>query len=328
MMELKSFRRVAYFFKDLSLRFFGGVDCIPEMAVSTPSQSKASVFRARLTSTLVIWAIVTGVFVSGQPWAFFGLVAFLTISGAGEFRSLFGEQTGKGCRNIGLIAGVIVALALGAGLVWGESEQPGFDWEMMGLVATILGAFCWRFRTGINERDSVDAVGDSLIAYLYVPILFGVFMMRLLFLPELSGAVPGAWLVLMMCASAKFTDMGAYITGSLIGKHKMAPHLSPAKTWEGFFGAHAFAQLGAWGVWALGGDALSWIPPLHVGIIGVLMALSAVAGDLAESVLKRSLSVKDSGSWMPGIGGILDLIDSLCFAAPVLYFYLILTGLI
>ena len=81
-------------------------------------------------------------------------------------------------------------------------------------------------------------------------------------------------------------------------------------------------------MWALGGDALSWIPPLHVGIIGVLMALSAVAGDLAESVLKRSLSVKDSGSWMPGIGGILDLIDSLCFAAPVLYFYLILTGLI
>ena len=183
---------------------------------------------------------------------FFGLVAFLTISGAGEFRSLFGEQTGKGCRNIGLIAGVIVALALGAGLVWGESEQPGFDWEMMGLVATILGAFCWRFRTGINERDSVDAVGDSLIAYLYVPILFGVFMMRLLFLPEVSGAVPGAWLVLMMCASAKFTDMGAYITGSLIGKHKMAPSFESGENLGGFFWSPRFCSTGSLGRVGLG----------------------------------------------------------------------------
>ncbi len=296
------------------------------MSAASPSKSKAAVFRARLTSTLIIWAIVTAVFVSGAPWAFFGLIAFLTITGAGEFKSLFGESPGGGCRNLGLIAGLVVALSLGVGLVNGSLDRPGYDWEMMGLVVTILGAFCWRFRNGINGRDSVDAVGDSLIAYLYVPILFGVFMLRVLFLPEAIAA--GAWLILMMCASAKFTDMGAYITGSLIGKNKMAPHLSPAKTWEGFFGAHFFAQLGAWGVWALAGDSLAWIPPLHVGIIGVLMALSAVAGDLAESVLKRSLEVKDSGSWMPGIGGILDLIDSLCFAAPVLYFYLTLTGLI
>ena len=80
-------------------------------------------------------------------------------------------------------------------------------------------------------------------------------------------------------------------------------------------------------MWGLSGDILAWIPPLHVFVLGLLMALSAVAGDLAESVLKRSLKVKDSGNWMPGIGGVLDLIDSLCFAAPVMYFYLIVTGL-
>ena len=298
------------------------------MSAKNSPKSKAAVFRARLTSTLIIWAIVTAVFVSGEPWAFFGLIAFLSLTGAGEFRSLFGSAPGKGCRNLGLIVGLIVSMALGVGLVNGSLSEPGYDWEMMGLVVTILGGFCWRFRKGIEGRDSVDAVGDGLIAYLYVPILFGVFMMRLLFLPDVESAVPGAWLILMMCASAKFTDMGAYITGSLIGKNKMAPHISPAKTWEGFFGAHLFAQLGAWGAWALAGDSLAWIPPLHIGVIGVLMALSAVAGDLAESILKRSLEVKDSGSWMPGIGGILDLIDSLCFAAPVLYFYLTLTGLI
>ncbi|MGJ8697177.1 MAG: phosphatidate cytidylyltransferase [Verrucomicrobiaceae bacterium] len=298
------------------------------MAKTTTPQSKGAVFRARLTSTLVIWAIVTGVFVSGNPWAFFGLIAFLTVTGAGEFRGMFKGQGGDGCRVIGLVVGLLVALRIGYGLVGQGWERPGFDGEMLGMVIVLLGAFVWRFRNGIEGRQSVDAVGDALLAYLYVPVLFGAFMLRLCFLPEVDAAVPGAWLILMMCASAKFTDMGAYISGSLFGKHKMAPHLSPAKTWEGFFGAHLFAQAGAWGVWALAGEALAWIPPLHVGVLGVLMALSAVAGDLAESILKRSLAVKDSGSWMPGIGGILDLIDSLCFAAPVMYFYLILTGLI
>ena len=219
-------------------------------------------------------------------------------------------------------------MTLGVSLVSFGQPEASFKWEMLGLVVTLLGGFCWRFRIGIDKRDSVDAVGDGLLAYLYVPILFGVFTLQLMVLPDVDSEVPGAWLILIMCASAKFSDMGAYITGSLIGKTKMAPHLSPAKTWEGFFGAQLFAQAGAWGLWVLAGDALSWIPPLHVAIIGVLMALSAVTGDLAESILKRSLNVKDSGNWMPGIGGVLDLIDSLCFAAPVLYFYLTLTGLV
>lgn len=295
---------------------------------SVLKKSKAKVFRARLTSTLIIWAIVTAVFVSGNPWAFFGLIAFLSLTGAGEFRGLFKNFPGVGCRNLGLVVGSIVMLSLGVSLVNGEDTRPDFNWEIFGLVITLLGGFCWRFRDGIEKRDSVDAVGDGLLAYFYVPILFGAFTLRLMVLPDVDSAVPGAWLILMMCASAKFTDMGAYITGSLIGKNKMAPHLSPAKTWEGFFGAHVFAQLGAWGTWALAGDALAWIPGMHVAIIGVLMGFSSVTGDLAESVLKRSLNVKDSGNWMPGIGGILDLIDSLCFAAPVLYFYLILTRLV
>ncbi|MGB2454549.1 MAG: phosphatidate cytidylyltransferase, partial [Akkermansiaceae bacterium] len=166
--------------------------------------------------------------------------------------------------------------------------------------------------------------------FVYVPILFGCFVYRLIFLPGGGGwgEVPGAWLLLFMIAAAKFTDMGAYITGSLIGKNKMAPHLSPAKTWEGFCGALGFAQLAAWGVWVLSGNILSWIPPLHVGILALLIGLVAIAGDLAESILKRCLEAKDSGSLMPGIGGVLDLIDSLCFAAPVTYFYLLKTGLI
>lgn len=296
-------------------------------APNSDKPSKAQVFRARLTSTLILWAIVTTVFISQNAWAFFGLVGFLTVAGAIEFRGLFSKFPGDGCRMIGLLIGLVVSLGTGVGLINGWLGSGGFLWEMAGLVFVVLAGFCWRFRNGIEGRESVDAVGDGLLAYVYVPILFGCFLFRLLFLPETGGQVPGAWLILMMIASAKFTDMGAYITGSLIGKNKMAPHLSPAKTWEGFFGALGFAQLAAWSVWALAGDTLAWIPPVHVAVLALLIGLVAVAGDLAESILKRSLEVKDSGNWMPGIGGILDLIDSLCFAAPVMYFYLLATGL-
>ena len=292
--------------------------------------SKAEVFRARLTSTVILWALVTGVFVSQNAWAFFGLVSFLTIAGAWEFRNLFSRFPGDGCRTVGLLVGLVVALSTGAFLVVGNQVHNNYFSELAGLTTVTVFCFFVRFKHSIKGRQSVDAVGDGLLAFVYVPILFGCFVYRLIFLPEGGGEgeVPGAWLLLFMIAAAKFTDMGAYITGSLIGKNKMAPHLSPAKTWEGFFGALGFAQLAAWGVWFFSGDILSWIPPLHVGVLALLIGLVAIAGDLAESILKRSLEAKDSGSLMPGIGVVLDLIDSLCFAAPVTYFYLLKTGLI
>ena len=297
------------------------------MASEVKKQTKAEIFRARLTSTLILWAIVTSVFVSQNAWAFFGLITFLTVAGAFEFRGLFSKFPGGDCRLVGLIIGLGVSLITGISLAKGCCDEAGFMPEIFGLTIVTLMGFANRFKFGIEGRQSVDAVGDGLLAYVYVPILFGTFVFRLTFLPVTDSAVPGAWLLLLMIASAKFTDMGAYITGSLIGKNKMAPHLSPAKTWEGFFGALGFAQLAAWGVWALAGDSLTWLPPLHVGILALLIGLVAVAGDLAESILKRRLEVKDSGQLMPGIGGILDLIDSLCFAAPVTYFYLIFLGL-
>jgi phosphatidate cytidylyltransferase len=297
------------------------------MAPEVKKPSKAEVFRARFTSTLILWAIVTAVFVSQNAWAFFGLVGFLTVAGTYEFRGLFSKFAGGGCRTIGLVLGLAVAFSTGLGLICGYLEKDDYLWELVGLILVVLAGFCWRFRNGIEGRQSVDAIGDGLLAYVYVPVLFGCFFFRLLFLPETGGPVPGAWLILLMIAAAKFTDMGAYITGSLIGKNKMAPHLSPAKTWEGFFGALVFAQLAAWSVWTFSGETLAWIPPLHVAVLALLIGLVAIAGDLAESILKRSLEVKDSGNLMPGIGGILDLIDSLCFAAPVTYFYLLATGL-
>ena len=119
----------------------------------------------------------------------------------------------------------------------------------------------------------------------------------------------------------KFSDAGAYVIGSLIGRHPLIPRISPKKTWEGVFGAVAVAALAGWGAFYLFQDPLTQLKmtPLTAAIAGALLGVMAILGDLAESVIKREAQVKDSGQWLPGIGGVLDLIDSLLFTAPTLY---------
>jgi phosphatidate cytidylyltransferase len=117
--------------------------------------------------------------------------------------------------------------------------------------------------------------------------------------------------------------MGAYLVGSWIGKHKMVPQISPGKTWEGFVGAIGFSLLASLGLKALLPIQLSVLRWNDALVLGFVLSIAAVFGDLAESLLKRGTSVKDSGHALPGIGGVLDLIDSLLFAAPILFFFLV-----
>jgi phosphatidate cytidylyltransferase len=207
-----------------------------------------------------------------------------------------------------------------AGSGAGVTAPGGFDGAAVFVAAA--GAFILQLRHPLRGLDPLQAVAANLLGFVYVALLFN-FTAKLVFMVPGEGQVPGSMLLLWLIAVTKFTDMGAYITGSMIGKHKMIPHVSPAKTWEGFFGALGFAQLAACGLFALWPDKLAALGGWpHVIVLGFVLALLAVVGDLAESVIKRSLGAKDSGNMLPGIGGALDLIDSLCFTAPVLYFYL------
>ena len=128
--------------------------------------------------------------------------------------------------------------------------------------------------------------------------------------------------VLWLIVVTKFSDMGAYVAGSLFGKHPLVPHISPKKTWEGFFGALVFSTAGACGLLAIMHKQLAYLTQSHAVILGLVLGFAAIIGDLAESIIKRSADVKDSGRFLPGIGGALDLIDSILFTAPLLFFYL------
>jgi len=129
-----------------------------------------------------------------------------------------------------------------------------------------------------------------------------------------------AWVIVV-----KMGDTGAYCVGRLIGRHKLAPALSPGKTIEGAVGSLAFSCLGAWMAfqWLVPLDVPPWIEPgPWWGWIafGLLVGAAGMVGDLAESLIKREAGAKDSSTWLPGFGGVLDILDSLLLSAPVAWF--------
>jgi len=152
----------------------------------------------------------------------------------------------------------------------------------------------------------------ALAGLVYVPLLLSV-------LPRLKDEHGAAWLFLVI-AIPFVADGTAYIAGRLAGRHKIAPAISPGKTWEGAAGGLAGsigAVLAIRAVWLTGQLALP-----HALVVAAIGSIAGQCGDLFESALKRAAEVKDSGRLLPGHGGMLDRIDALLFAAPVAYYYL------
>lgn len=293
------------------------------MKMSKP-KSKSQVFAARLFSTLLLALVVGGTFVSMNPWAFMGLIVVLSIAATRELFAMnkLGELP---CQHAwGLFCSIGYTLAVGYLLAArGEDGLQMIEaLDVAAIGAVVLGSFILQLRHPIDGQKSLLAVACTVLSFLYVPFLFS-FMGRVLFMGGGESLSAGAWLLLWLVCVTKFTDIGAYCTGSLIGRHKMIPHISPGKTWQGFFGALVWSAAVGSALYLWQGEALSvlggWPAML---LLCVVLSLLTVVGDLAESVIKRSLAVKDSGNTLPGIGGALDLIDSLCFTAPALYFYL------
>ena len=289
----------------------------PEAA--PPKASKTQTFFRRSFSTLLLWGIVGLAFGSMKPWAHLLLISALGILSTAEFFKL--------TRRAGIVAnplwGMFLSIAYYAALAWymirGQAVPAELDMALFFLLGA--GTFTLQLRRKIDGTNSILGVTSTMLGVLWLTWMFS-FTARLDFHPHQDGSLSGAYLLLWCIAVTKFTDMGAYITGSLIGKHKMIPHISPAKTWEGFGGAMFFAQLAGWGLYAIFPTQLSLFPSLaHVIVLGGIVALLSVVGDLAESLWKRALAVKDSGHILPGIGGAMDLIDSICFTAPAVYLY-------
>lgn len=298
------------------------------MADNTPSPtpSKALVFVRRSASTLALWALVCAVFVSHLSWAYLGLIGLLAFVATMEYFRMLRAAKARCFPLLGLGVSAGYMLVLYGYYLSGSPPPPWLEALVFSVV--LAGAFSLQLREPVRGIESLLAVAVTVLGFGYVAFLFNFSAHLLFVLPgglDVPGRVSaqGAFLLLWLLAVTKFTDMGAYITGSLFGRHKMIPHISPGKTWEGFGGALFFAQLAACGLYAAFPVELAFFGGwTHVVVLGFVLAILAVIGDLAESVVKRALDAKDSGRMLPGIGGSLDLIDSVCFTAPALYFYL------
>lgn len=198
----------------------------------------------------------------------------------------------------------------------GESDfhRPAFAF-----VIALLAVFAVEMVRYREPGESTLRLATAMLAISYTGWLL-TFLVRLRFI---GGNPTGMAALLTLVIVVKMCDTGAYTVGRLIGRHKMTPRLSGGKTIEGLFGGLAFACFGSWCAfrWLL--PAVGHPEPASIDyawlLYGVVVGLAGVLGDLAESLLKRDLKCKDSSTWMPGFGGVLDVLDSLLFSAPVAY---------
>ncbi|HLW67182.1 MAG TPA: phosphatidate cytidylyltransferase [Gemmataceae bacterium] len=204
-----------------------------------------------------------------------------------------------------------------------SSIVPAIDpWHLIvGLIAVFSILAFMREMWVYNESgEATNRIAFSIFAWVYLGLLSS-FLAQIRWLPSGSGSSSRSALALALTIFVpKCCDVGAYLTGRAIGKHRMTPRLSPKKTWEGAAGGLVLANLVALaGVWF--GDRPAWFWLKALGF-GITVGIAGMLGDLAESLLKRESQKKDASQAVPGFGGVLDVVDSLLFAAPVAYLWL------
>ena len=288
------------------------------------ARSKRAVFWRRGLSTVAMWLLLLGVILSGRPLAYFLLTAGLGLAGLWEFYGMLDHDRRPNFKLFGMLCAAVFFVGSFFVLQRHPGSPPSGNFEVGILLVFLLGVFGRQLFTRAAENiPPLETMAYTVFGLMYVPWLFN-FISKLIYLVPRApdGGLQGQYYVLYLIAVSKFSDMGAYLTGSVIGKHKMVPHISPAKTWEGFGGALAWSLLASYGLHALMPAKLGLLHGVDLLVLGLGLSVAAVIGDLAESILKRSTGVKDSGRMLPGIGGVLDLIDSLLFTAPLLFFYL------
>jgi phosphatidate cytidylyltransferase len=281
-----------------------------------------SVFILRFFSTIALWSIALVIAFSGYELAFQLLTSMFGLLALWEFYRMLDH---KGLPNFKITGMICGGLMLAGSFYYFAKMGPAgsYDFEVAAMLFFLLTVFTRQMFTRLREDEPLQTMAYTLFGLLYVLWLFNFITKIVYLLPRSStGAVTGQFYCLYLIVVTKFSDMGAYLIGSAVGRHQMIPHISPKKTWEGFFGALGLSLLASLGlVWLMPGH-LSMLTWTHATLLGLLLGFAAVIGDLAESIIKRSTGVKDSGNFLPGIGGALDLIDSLLFTAPLLFFYL------
>lgn len=283
-------------------------------------------------SAVLIPTLLLGLWVDqwlGETQNLPGLVLFvmLAVVGVGASFEVAAMMQSKGALTPTAVLGASGVLGLGAMTVAALTPMPEFGRvSVLGttVAAVFMGALLFHCRRR-QTQGAILAGAGAVFACVYLGVFPGFWM--LVRQEHAAWVVAGALLVTKSC------DIGAYLTGRLIGRNKLIPWLSPGKTWEGLAGGLVFAAalsagLVAWGnaTGGLSGDgqgSTRLAPVWFAAVAGLILGLVGQLGDLTASLLKRDAGIKDSGASVPGFGGVLDLVDSAIVVAPVAYWLLL-----
>jgi phosphatidate cytidylyltransferase len=287
----------------------------------------------RTASAVVLLALVVAAILV-QGLLLMALAAFAALLAAHEFYTITRRAGYLPWYSVGMAAALVLCLRgyVGGDIVAGKSiAEPGVGIELMVLAVVVLlvlgrlGLEWLRAPQPVGRGETAVAMRGPFLAWadvgltvggaLYVGGLLGYAPMLAAIEPQVGKAGGTVWMFMVLVGTAA-CDTGAYFVGSLVGRRKMIPHISPGKTWEGLAGG------------VLGGLVAAIVMSGFLGLelwqavaLGLLTCAAAVAGDLVESLLKRAAGVKDSGTLIPGHGGLLDRLDSILFVLPAMYIF-------
>jgi phosphatidate cytidylyltransferase len=275
------------------------------------NRQKGAVGQRIITSIVAIPIVLVFVWFGG--WWAFAASAFVVVLGINELHTMMIHEGYHPLIVISLVLSMLFLLAP-------MFPQLRLTLLEIGLIIAVLVSLPWLFFRKKLDGAMVDwSLTLAIALYLGWPLsLF----------PQLRGSEvgfsAGLWWILTVLLGVWGFDTGAFFTGRFFGRHKLAPKISPAKTWEGVIGGMVFSI-----TFSL---ILTVIPlgiPWYLAIIlGILIGVAATLGDLAESLIKRQTHVKDSGHFMPGHGGVLDRVDSILFAIIVVFVFTQIVGML
>ena len=276
---------------------------------------KQRLITAAILVPLVVWGVLS------LPTAYFAAVfAVIVVLGGWEWAALVGLTRGAQRAAYALLIAVVLVLSTRM------FESPS------ALFLVFLLSTLWWLAALLWLRHANAAGVRSLAAWTHHSLVIGLFGVLVLVPPWLAlvqlhrNGVAGGYLILLLMCVVWGADSGAYFSGRRWGHRRLAPNISPGKTWEGVYGGLAVATLIA----VLGAVLIGFSGRTQFALVmlAVLAVLYSIVGDLFESMLKRATGIKDSGQLLPGHGGVLDRIDSLTAAAPVFCLGLMIQGVV
>jgi phosphatidate cytidylyltransferase len=282
---------------------------------------KKEVLKRIPTGIVLLAFIAFGTYFFPSPLACLVLLVIVALS-LREFYLMLDQMNIPSFKFFGITFGILMVIGTWLELV--VYSLPPIHNFLLALIVVVV--FLRQFPQKHNGKPLIT-IASTLLGVFFIAFLLN-YLTRLLFTwqpPAFSEPISstGRYLLFYLVGVVKVSDIGAYIIGKKIGRHKMFARISPAKTWEGCAGGIFFgfvtSLLFLW--FAVSKELCINFSLLSAIILGLGLPALGVLGDLCESMLKRAASVKDSGQLMPGLGGVMDTVDSILFAAPALYMY-------